>query len=119
MSDKIQVATQKTSKSGFFWNDKKEQLLADCRAEIPKHEFQAEYDRRSIQKLTEAIESQRGETGFTSFILLNERPGSPRLALNRRLLTREGPEPACKHPTRTGWHTLGRKDELTSCRGTV
>ena len=25
----------------------------------------------------------------------------------------------CKHPTRTGWHTQGGKDELTSCRGTV
>ena len=29
----------------------KEQILADCRAEIWKHEFQAENDRRSIQKL--------------------------------------------------------------------
>ena len=49
------------SKSGFFWNDKKEQTLADCQAEIQKHEFQADYDRRSIQKLNEVIESQRGE----------------------------------------------------------
>ena len=39
----------------------KEQTLADCRAEIQKHEFQADYDRRSIQKLNGAIESQRGE----------------------------------------------------------
>ena len=39
----------------------REQLLADCQAEIQKHEFQAEYDRRSIQKLNEVIESQRGE----------------------------------------------------------
>ena len=39
----------------------KEQNLADCRAEIQKHEFQADYDRRSIQKLNEVIESQRGE----------------------------------------------------------
>ena len=39
----------------------KEQILADCRAEIQKHEFQAEYDRRSIQKLNGVIESQRGE----------------------------------------------------------
>ena len=39
----------------------KEQILADCRAEIQKHEFQADYDRRSIQKLFEVIESQRGE----------------------------------------------------------
>ena len=28
---------------------KKEQILADCRAEIQKHEFQADSDRRSIQ----------------------------------------------------------------------
>ena len=39
----------------------KEQILADCRAEITKHEFQADYDRRSIHKLNGAIESQRGE----------------------------------------------------------
>ena len=40
---------------------RKEQILADCRAEIQKHEFQADYDRRSIQKLNEVIESQGGE----------------------------------------------------------
>ena len=38
----------------------KEQILADCRAEIQKHEFQADHDRRSIQKLNGVIESQRG-----------------------------------------------------------
>ena len=39
----------------------KEQILADCRAEIQKHEVQADNDRRSIQKLNGVIESQRGE----------------------------------------------------------
>ena len=39
----------------------KEQILADCRAEIQKHEFQADYDRRSIQKMNGIIESQRSE----------------------------------------------------------
>ena len=39
----------------------REQILADCQAEIRKHEFQADYDRRSIQKLNEMIESQKGE----------------------------------------------------------
>ena len=39
----------------------KEQILADCRAEIKKHEFQADYDRRSNPKLNGVIESQRGE----------------------------------------------------------
>ena len=39
----------------------REQILADCQAEIQKHEFQAENDRRSIQKLNETIESQKEE----------------------------------------------------------
>ena len=39
----------------------KEQTLADYRAEIQKHEFQADYDRRNIQKLNEVIKSQRSE----------------------------------------------------------
>ena len=39
----------------------REQILADCQAEIQKHEFQADCDRRRIQKLNEVIESQRGE----------------------------------------------------------
>ena len=38
-----------------------EQILAECQAEIQKHEFQADYDRRSIQKLNETIESQQEE----------------------------------------------------------
>ena len=29
----------------------KERILAECRAEIKKHEFQADYDRRSVRKL--------------------------------------------------------------------
>ena len=39
----------------------KKQILASCRAEIQKHEFQADYDRRNIQTLNGVIESQRGE----------------------------------------------------------
>ena len=39
----------------------REQILADCQAEIRKHEFQADYARRSIQKLNETIESQEEE----------------------------------------------------------
>ena len=37
----------------------REQILAECQAEIEKHEFQANYDRRSIEKLSETIESQQ------------------------------------------------------------
>ena len=39
----------------------KEQILAECQAEIKKHEFQADYDRRSVRKLGEIIESQQEE----------------------------------------------------------
>ena len=39
----------------------KKQILADFKAEIQKHEFQADSDRRSIQELNGIIESQRRE----------------------------------------------------------
>ena len=39
----------------------REQILADCQAEIRRHKFQADYDRRSIQKFRETIESQQEE----------------------------------------------------------
>ena len=39
----------------------KDQILADCKAKIQKHEFQADYDRRSIKKLNGVIGSQRDE----------------------------------------------------------
>ena len=37
----------------------KEQILAECQAETKKHEFQADYDRRRKQKLSETNESQQ------------------------------------------------------------
>ena len=37
----------------------KQQILADCQAEFRKHEFQADYNRSSIPKLNETIESQQ------------------------------------------------------------
>ena len=40
----------------------KEQILADFRAEIHKHEFQADSDWRSIQEVSGIIESQRRHT---------------------------------------------------------
>ena len=42
-----------------------EQILADFRAEIQRHEFQAESDRRGIQELSVIIESQRREIDHT------------------------------------------------------
>ena len=42
-----------------------EQILADCRAEIHKHEFQADSDRRSVQEMSGIVESQRREIDHT------------------------------------------------------
>ena len=39
----------------------KEQILAECQAEMKKHEFQADFDRRRVRKLEEIIESQQEE----------------------------------------------------------
>ena len=39
----------------------KERILAECQAKINRHEFQADYDRRSLRKLGEIVESQREE----------------------------------------------------------
>ena len=39
----------------------KEQIFAEVRTEIQKHEVQADSDRRSIQELNGTIESQRRE----------------------------------------------------------
>ena len=39
----------------------KEQILAECQARINRHEFQAAYDRRSLLKLSEIVESQLKE----------------------------------------------------------
>ena len=43
----------------------KEQILAEVRTEIQKHEIQADSDRRSIQELTGIIDSQRRENDHT------------------------------------------------------
>ena len=43
----------------------KQQILAEVRTDIPKHEFQADSVRRSIQELNGIIESQRREIGHT------------------------------------------------------
>ena len=39
----------------------KERILAECQAEIKKHKFQADYDRRSVRKFGEIFELQQEE----------------------------------------------------------
>ena len=54
-SEKIQVLLER----------QKEQILAEVRSEIQKHESQADSDRRSIHELTGIIDSQEREIGHT------------------------------------------------------
>ena len=39
----------------------KERILAECQPEINRHEFQADFDRRSLRKFGELLESQQEE----------------------------------------------------------
>ena len=57
---KLRDTTLKMHRLGLL-ERQREQILADRQAEIRKHEFQADYDRRSIRKLNETIESQKEE----------------------------------------------------------
>ena len=50
----------------ILFERQKEQILAEVRSEIQKHEFQAGSDRRSVQELNEMIESQRRDIDHTS-----------------------------------------------------
>ena len=56
----------------------RERILDDCQAEI-RHEFQADCGRRSIQKLNEVIESERGE-------IFRAQQGDERLRRDHQLL---------------------------------
>ena len=57
----IQRHSSESEQIRILLERQREQILADCRAVIQKHEFQADYDRRSIQKLNGVVGSQRGE----------------------------------------------------------
>ena len=50
----VQEIQKHSSQIRILLERQREQILADCQAEIRKHEFQADY-RRSIQKLNEMI----------------------------------------------------------------
>ena len=58
---KFRDKTQKNEQIRTLLDRQRAQILADCQAEIRKHEFQADYDRRSKHKLSETIESQQEE----------------------------------------------------------
>ena len=61
-----QVAKWKKKESGLSSKDQKEQILAEVRTEIQKHECEADSDRRSSQELNGIFESQRREIEHTT-----------------------------------------------------
>ena len=58
---KLRDTTLRMKRLGLSWSDKESRSSLTVQAEIRQHEFQADYDRRSIQKLNETIESQKEE----------------------------------------------------------
>ena len=50
----------------ILFERQKEQILAEVRSEIQKHDLQAESDKKSTQELTGNIDSQRMETDHTT-----------------------------------------------------
>ena len=57
----IQRRSSESEQIRILLERQREQILADCQADIRKHELQADYDRRSVQMLNEMIESQKEE----------------------------------------------------------
>ena len=66
----------------LLFERQKELILADFRAEIQKHEFQADSDRRSIQELNGIIESQRRETDHVLTVYERSRPDQQLFFMN-------------------------------------
>ena len=54
-------STLETHRLELCWTDRKSKFSPNVRQRLRRHEFQASYDRRSIQKLGEIIESQQEE----------------------------------------------------------
>ena len=64
VGDRAGRPAESSSQEAQTWtllDKQKEQTLAEWQAEINRHEFQAAYDRRSLLKLGEIVESQREE----------------------------------------------------------
>ena len=50
-----------THRLELCWTDRKSKFSPNVRRKLRKHEFQADYDRRSVRKFGELIESQQEE----------------------------------------------------------
>ena len=82
--EEIQRRNSESEQIRTLLDRKRGQILADCQAEIRKHEFHADYDRRSIQKLNVTIESQKEE--ICRAHQGDERPRQDQQVLHEQLL---------------------------------
>ena len=88
----------------------KERILAECQAEINRHEFQADYDRRSSRKFGEIVESQREELHCVQAEELQRRDQQllPEQLLQQNLELREAHE-----------KSLSEMEELKKCQSST
>ena len=89
----------------------KEQILAEVRAEIQKHEFQADSDRRSIQELNGIIESQRREIDHT--LACDEQLRRDQLLLHEQLSEQN------RDLREAHMKSLNEMEELKRCQGST
>ena len=61
VSKKLRDIALKVNKLGFFWNDKESSFSLTVQRRFENTNSRPDYDRRSIQKLNEMIESQKEE----------------------------------------------------------
>ena len=64
VGDRAELLAEQSSQDAqirTLLDKQKERILAECQAEINRHESQAAYDRRSLRKLCEIVESQQEE----------------------------------------------------------
>ena len=55
------VASSQDAQMRTLLDRQKERILAECQAEMNSHEIQVDYDRRSVRKFGEIVDSQREE----------------------------------------------------------
>ena len=61
----LSVSIEANAQIRTLLDRQKERILAECRADIKKHEFQVDYDRRSVRKFGEIIEYRQEELHCT------------------------------------------------------
>ena len=58
---RLAESSSQVAQIGTLLDRQKERILAECQAELNRHEFEADFDRRSLRKLGDFVESQQEE----------------------------------------------------------